>query len=140
MFYKLYAKLILAVANLVHVAGEVDHLVGEAPLVVVPSNQLDEVLVQSDTSLGVEDGGVSVGTEVGGNDLVINVLEDTSHGAFSSSLHCSADLCVGCGLLEASGQVDDGDVAGGDTHGHTGQLAVELGDDLADSLCSAGGG
>ena len=27
--FKLQAKLILAVANLVHVAGEVDHLVGE---------------------------------------------------------------------------------------------------------------
>ena len=35
-------------------AGEVQHLVGEAPLVVIPGDQLDEVLVQGDAGLGVE--------------------------------------------------------------------------------------
>ena len=30
-------------ANLVHVTGQVQHLVGEAPLVVVPGDELDEV-------------------------------------------------------------------------------------------------
>ena len=96
-----------------HVAGEVDHLVGEAPLIVVPSDELDEVVVQSNTGLGIEDGGVSVGTEVGRNDLVINVLKNASHCAFGSCLHCCADFSVGSGLLETSSQVDDGDVTSG---------------------------
>src|SRR5699024_7675724 len=37
-------------------------------------------------------------------------------------------------------QVHHGHVQGGDTHGHTGQLAVQLGDDLAHGLGGAGGG
>ena len=31
--------------------GEVEHLVGEAPLVIVPGDELDEVIVQSDAGL-----------------------------------------------------------------------------------------
>ena len=120
-------------------AGEVEHLVGEAPLIVVPSDELDEVIVEGDTGLCVEDGGVSVGAEVGRNDLVINILQNALHGAFGSSLHSGLDIVHGGGLLEADGQVNDRDIGGGNAHGHTGELAVELGDDLADCLCSAGG-
>ena len=120
--------------------GEVDHLVGEAPLVVVPGDELDKVIVQSDAGTGVEDGGVGVGAEVGGDDVVINVLQNTLHGAFGGGLHGSADLIIGGGLLEAEGHVNNGHIRSGDTHGHTGELAVELGDDLADSLGSASGG
>ena len=35
-------------ADLVDVAGEVKHLVGEAPLVVVPGDELDKVAVQGE--------------------------------------------------------------------------------------------
>ena len=83
---------------------------------------------------------MSIGLEVGGNNFLVNVLQNALHGAFGSSLHCRADFIVGSGLLEADSQVNDGDVAGGDTHGGAGQLALQLGDDLADCLCSAGGG
>ena len=121
-------------------AGEVDHLVGEAPLVVVPGDELDEVIVQSNAGLGVEDGGVGIAAEVGGDDLVVHVLQNALHGAFGGGLHGSADLGIGGGLLETEGHVNNGHVRSGDTHGHTGELAVELGDDLADSLGSAGGG
>ena len=54
----------LGLANLVDVTGEVEHLVGEAPLIVIPCNQLHEVAVQGDTGSGIEDGGVRIGTEV----------------------------------------------------------------------------
>jgi hypothetical protein len=50
------------------------------------------------------------------------------------------DVLVRGTLLDAAGKVDNGDVGGGDTHGHAGELAVERGDDLADSLGGAGGG
>ena len=135
---KLLAAAAAAVTNGVNVTGEVDHLVGEAPLIVIPCNELYEVAVESDTGLCVEDGGVLVGTEVGGNDLVVNILQNTGHGAFGSGLHSSADLSIGCSLLKANGEVNNGHVRSRDTHGHTGELAVEFGDDLADCLCSAG--
>jgi hypothetical protein len=37
------------------VADQVDDTVAVAPLIVVPRDKLDEVLVQGDTSLGIED-------------------------------------------------------------------------------------
>ena len=70
----LLAAAATAVTDGVDVTGEVDHLVGEAPLIVIPCNELYEVAVESDTGLCVEDGGVLVGAEVGGNDLVVNIL------------------------------------------------------------------
>lgn len=50
------------------------------------------------------------------------------------------DLVVRGTLLDTAGEVDNGDVGGRHTHGHTGELAVEGGDDLADSLGGTGGG
>lgn len=41
--------------GLEHVADQVDDAVAVAPLVVVPRDELDEVVVQSDPGLGVED-------------------------------------------------------------------------------------
>ena len=120
-------------------AGEVKHLVGEAPLIVVPSDELDEMIVEGDTGLCVEDGGVQIGAEVGGDDLIINILQNALHRAFGSCLHSGLDIVHGGCLLEADGQVNDGDIGSGNAHGHTGELAVELRDDLADCLCSAGG-
>ena len=35
----------LCLSDLIHVADEVEHLVGEAPLVIVPGDELDEVAV-----------------------------------------------------------------------------------------------
>ena len=118
---------------------ELEHLVGVTHLVVVPGNDLDEGIGQRDAGLGVEDGGAGIAQEVAGNDILVGVAEDTLQLAFGSLLHSGADLFVGSGLLEVDSQVNDGDVKRGNTHGHTGQLAVQSGDDLADSLGSAGG-
>ena len=40
----------LCVADAVNVTGEVEHLVAEAPLIVIPCNKLYEVAVESDTA------------------------------------------------------------------------------------------
>jgi len=122
------------------VLDEVNNLVGVTPLVVVPSANLYESIGKSDTGLSVEDGGAGIGVEVGRNYSVLGVTKDTLKGALGSSLHGLADLSIGSGLSEVAGEVNDGYVRGGNTQRHTGELAVELGDDLADSLCSAGGG
>ena len=44
---------------------QLQNLVGVADLVVVPGNDLDEGVGQSDAGLGVEDGGTGVAQEVG---------------------------------------------------------------------------
>ncbi len=120
--------------------GEIEHLVGEAPLVVVPSDELDKVAVQGDTGLCIEDRGVRIRTEVAGNDLIVDIFQNTLHRAFGSGLDGSADLFVGGSLLETDSQVNDRDVRSRDTHGHAGELAVQGRNYLANSLGSAGAG
>jgi hypothetical protein len=114
--------------------------VGVAPLVVVPGDELDEVGVQGDTGLSIEDGGAVVTVQVSGDNVVLGVAKDTLELVLRGLLDDGLDLIVGSGLLDTAGEVDNGDVGGGHTHGHTGQLTVERGDDLADSLGGTGGG
>ena len=58
----------------------------------------------------------------------------------SEASFIASQICfVGRGLRQVDRQVNDGDVQRGNAHGHTGQLAVQLGDDLADGLGGAGG-
>jgi hypothetical protein len=53
----------------------------------------------------------------------------------SSLLDGSLDLVIGSALLNAAGQINNGDVGGWYTHGHSSKLAIEVWDDLSDSLC-----
>ena len=119
---------------------ELHDLVGITPLVVVPGNYLNESIGKVNAGVGVEDGGTGIAEEVGGNDSVLSVAEDTLELALRGGLHGGADVSLGGRLLEVDGEVNYGDVEGGNAHGDAGELAVELGDDLADSLGSAGGG
>ena len=66
----------MSAVNLGNVGEEIEHTAGIAPLVVVPADELDEVVVEGDAGLGVEDGGVGVAVHVGGDDVVFGVLED----------------------------------------------------------------
>jgi len=103
-------------------------------LIVVPRNQLDEVAVEGDTGLGIEDGGVGVAVQVSGDNFILSVSEYTLERSISSLLDNSLDLVIGSTLLEADGQIDNGDVGGWNTERHASELAVELWDDLSDSL------
>ena len=122
------------------VLHEVNNTARVAPLVVVPGDKLDEVGVEHDTGIGIEDGGAGVGLEVGGDEGLVAVSEDTLHVTLRQGLDVSADLLVGRGLLETAGEVDDRDVNGGDTEGHAGKLALKGRDDLGDGLGGSGGG
>lgn len=153
----------LVAINLGDVGDEVKDPARVAPLVVVPGNQLDKVLVQGDTGLGVEDGGVRVAVHVGGDNVVLGVGQDacqrncvsivvlgylclfsvmglTLEGTLRSSLDGVLDVVVGSVLLNADGQIHNGDVGGGHTHGHASELAVEVGNDLANGLGGTSGG
>jgi len=118
---------------------EVDDTVGVTPLVIVPGDELDKGRVELDSSLGIKDGAELASAEIAGNDLLVGVAEDTLHLALRSSLDGGADVFVGGGSLELAGEIDDRDIEGGDTEGHASELAVEVGDDLADSLGSTSG-
>ena len=72
-----------------------------------------------DTGLGIEDRGGGVTSEVGGDDLLLGVVEDTSKGTGGGLLDGGLDVVVGGLLLKTDDQVDDGDIDGGDTESET---------------------
>jgi len=98
------------------------------------------VLVKEDTGSGIEDGGAGVTNEISGDNLVLSVTNNTLKRTLSGSLDNLLNVIVRSSLLETDSQVNNGDIDGGDTEGKTGELTVELGDDLTDSLGSTGGG
>lgn len=98
---------------------EIDDTARVTPLVIVPGDELQEVLVQLDTGVGIEDGGVGVAGEIGGDDGVFGVAEDTLELTLGGLLDGSLDLFVGRGLLDADDEIDDGDIDGGDTERET---------------------
>ena len=123
-----------------HVGHEVQDLVGVAPLVVVPGDELDEVVVQHDAGGLVKDAGLGEAGEVGGDHLVGGVGDDALHAVAGGVLHGDADIVIAGGLTEPGGEVHHGDVVGGDAEAHAGHLALQLRDDQAHGLGGAGGG
>lgn len=66
---------LLGAVDLGGVDDEVQDTAGVSPLVVVPGDQLDEVVVEGDTSLGIEDGRGGVTVQVRGDNVVLSVGE-----------------------------------------------------------------
>ena len=118
---------------------KVDHAATVPILVVVPSDELHKVVIQRNAGLGVEDAAALVADEVSRDDLVLSVAQDALHLTLGRRLDNSLDLLVGGRPLQAARQVDDGDVGRGHAERHARQLAVQLGDDLADGLGGARG-
>ncbi len=118
---------------------EVENLVAVAPLVVVPCDNLEEGVGEGDTGACVEDAGAGVGDEICGNNGILCVAQNALQLALGGSLHGGADLVILGGLFKVYGQVNNGNVQSGNTHGHAGELAVEAGDNLTYGLCGAGG-
>lgn len=70
------ARRLFASVDLGDVGNKVEDTAGVAPLVVVPGDDLDEVLVEGDTGVGIEDGGVGVAVHVAGDNSVLGVGKD----------------------------------------------------------------
>jgi hypothetical protein len=62
--------------NLGNIGQEVEDAAAVAPLVVVPADKLDEVLVQRDAGLSIEDRRGRVAVEVARDNLVLGVGEN----------------------------------------------------------------
>lgn len=91
-----------------------------APLVIVPGDQLDKVLVQLNTGFGIEDGGSRVADEICGDDVLVGILDNALVILGSSSiLDGLFNFIEGSPLLKTDDEVDDRDIKGGDTEGKT---------------------
>ena len=100
------------------------------------------MLEEIDHTVGVKDGRPNVSNEVLGH-LVLGAAEETSkRSGLGCRLHCGLDVVVVVRALlgDADSQVNDGDIGGGDTEGHTGKFAIKFWDNFADNLGGANGG
>lgn len=55
---------------------QVNDTAGVTPFVIVPCNQLDEVVVEGNAGGGIEDGGVLISVQVSGDKSILGVGED----------------------------------------------------------------
>jgi len=117
-----------------HDLDEVDDSVRVAVFVVVPGDELDELVVELDAGLGVIDRREGAAVEVAGDDHVFGVSEDTLHLALGGRFDGSVDFFHRSGLLESASKIDDGNVGSGNSEGHAGEFAVKFRDDLSDGL------
>mmetsp|Transcript_27690 Transcript_27690/g.67390 ORF Transcript_27690/g.67390 Transcript_27690/m.67390 type:complete len:357 (-) Transcript_27690:112-1182(-) len=124
----------------VDVNGQVDQTVGVSPFVIIPRDNLVEVVVQGHASTSVNNGTALVMKNILGNNGIIGVSENTLEVSFGGFLQGSLDVVTTAWLFGTDSQVDQGNVRGGDADSHTGQLAVEFRDDLTDSLGSSSTG
>ena len=110
--------------SLLVLLGSIDQKVANtprvAPLVVIPRNELYELLVQHDSSRGIKDGACWVTNEISGNNRVLSVCNNAPElGSLRGSLHGSLDVVVGRGLFKTYDQVDDGYIESRDTESET---------------------
>ena len=59
-----------------HVAHEAHHPVAIVEFTVIPGNELDKVVIESNASPGIKGGGVEVAVEVTGDNLVLSVAQN----------------------------------------------------------------
>ena len=116
------------------------HLAAVTPLIVVPGNELHEVVVQHQAGALVEDAGAGVADEVCRHHLVLGVADDALHVGLTGVANLIADLGVAGGTGESGGQVHHRHIGGGHPEGHTRHLPLQGGDDPAHGLGCAGGG
>src|SRR3954453_20055973 len=120
---------------------QVDDAAGIAPLVVVPGDGLEEVVIELNARAGVENRASGIVNEVGGDHFLFSVAKETFERAtFRRCFHSSADRLIAGGLGGFKGQVHNRHVGGGDAERHAGQLALKLRHRKGDRLGSAGGG
>ena len=101
-----------------HRAGRVEHAVGEAPFVVVPSGDLHETVAGDLRQRGVEDRAVVVAVEVRGDEKLVVVAEDAGEVfGLGGGLHEGVDFLNARVALGDEGEVDEADVDRRDADG-----------------------
>lgn len=69
--------LLFTSVNLCNIGEKIENTAGITPFVVVPRNKLDKVVIERNTGLGIEDGGVGVAVQVSGDDFILGVGQYT---------------------------------------------------------------
>jgi len=99
-------------------AGSVDSQVNQAvrvsPFVIIPGNDLVEVVVEEDAGTSIDSGRSWIVNEITRDNGIFGVSEDSLHVTFGGFLEGGEDFFLGSGLLGSEGQIDDGNIGSGD--------------------------
>src|SRR5580704_11788186 len=105
-----------------HEFDEIAATAGIPPLVVVPGQNLDAAVADDFGVAGIDDRGVRVAFEIGGDEFFFRGSEYALHWAMGRGLQSGVYGLDVSGLLYKNGEVNDADVGRGHAHG----VAIEL--------------
>merc|ERR1712087_1062187 len=97
--------------------GQFDETVGVSPFVIVPGDDLVEVVVEANSGSGVNNGTTLVVNKVLTDDWKFCVSKDSLQGTFRSLFESSIHFFGGGTLLKTNSQVHHGNIRGGDADG-----------------------
>ena len=102
-----------------NVRDKINYTTGVTPFVIVPRDELDKVGIQLDSGLSIKDRRIRVPYEIGGNEVLVSVLEDALVFAFSGLLDNLLYFVVGGRFVNANHEVDDGNIKSRNTERKT---------------------
>lgn len=122
------------------VNGKVNKAVGVSTFVIIPGDDLVEVVVKVNAGGGVDDRAVLGADQIGGDQGLSAESHDSLEITFGGLLEGSVDFITSACLFGANSQVHQRNIGNRHTNSHTGKLALQLRDDLGNCLGSSGGG
>lgn len=114
--------------------GKVNKTVAVSPLVIVPGDDLVEMVVQVDACQSINNGRPGIVDKVLRHEFLFDVSENALEGAFRCGLESRTELRLGGRLFGADRQVHHRNIGSGNANRHARQFAVELRNDLTHSL------
>jgi len=109
----LYKQQCLRMIDRMHMLCQINQSVGVTPLIIIPRDDLMEMIIQVNASSGIDNGAPLIVNEVLGYYLKISVSQNTEQFRFRVGcglFEDSIDLCAGASNLGADGEVDHGDI------------------------------
>src|SRR5437879_2156402 len=107
---------------------EVAATAGVAPLVVVPGQNFYAAITDNLGVFGIDDRGIRIALEVGGDEFLFGVAEDALHWTVGGGFESGVYGFLGGGLVDEDGEVDNANVGRGHAHGIAVELAFQFGD------------
>src|SRR5438477_6568137 len=118
---------------------EVAAAAGVAPLIVVPGQNFYAAVAHNFGVFGVDDGGIGIPLEVGGDEFLFGVTEDALHGAAGGGFQGGVDGFFCRWLVDENGEIHDAHVGSGYAHGIAVEFALQFGNDEMEGFGGASG-
>src|SRR3954470_3566187 len=132
---------VMASEQLRHRAGGIDHAVREAPFIVVPGEDADELAFEHRRLEAVDGRARRIVVIIDRDQFLLAIIEDALQPpALRRRLERAVHLLEAGVALRREGEVDQADIGGRNADRRAVELALQFGKHLADGAGGAGGG